>query len=361
MHLSIRFAAGNPKTSDSRARPSRTVERGQHDIVCYPRFECRRNRIICIMVVVVIFFAVGSMFTTDDHTIVNGDVPAVITEKFGSIGLASSSGQGDANETRREQDREAFANQMQVPKWEFVVDDTHKMLYCVVPKTACSKFKRLFYALGTNGTRFQGETMEIHGAVHQFWTNRTFLQETVIKDPSSPWRTFAVVRDPAERMVSGFKDKCLRHQDETWCLGSPLTKKEEFPVFANRIIQKIESGQARWMDDHYRPQHLICGLNIIYPKYVDDLIVYHKDTAAQDTLEFLKRYHLEDYNDGYGKFGNETLFTRKSSHTTRSDEDECTFYRKYFDSDLYQRVRQAMDKDYSLFGLDEPKWLKCLK
>ena len=115
------------------------------------------------------------------------------------------------------------------------------------------------------------------------------------------------------------------------------------------------------LNDHFLPQHQQCGLEVLYPKYVDDVIIYKKKTVAEDTIKFLEKHHLEAFNEGYGEFGNETLFESQTGHVTRHQGSDCAFYTEYYDKQLYNRVRKAFHGDYDLFGLEEPQWTQCLK
>ena len=236
-----------------------------------------------------------------------------------------------------------------------IVDEVHKLVYCYIPKNSCSKFKLLFHTLATNGSRHNLHSGSIQSKMLQFTGHKKFLADTVIKNSSSEWSTFLVVRDPAERLLSGFKDKCL---GKKWCEGPELNN-TEFAEFANRVILKVLDGHP--FNDHFMPQHQNCGLDVIYPKYVDDVIIYKKETVAQDTLRFLEKHHLEAFNEGYGEFGNETLFETQTGHTTRDQGSDCTFYMEYYDKQLYNRVRAAFSRDYDLFGLEEPEWTRCLE
>ena len=318
------------------------------------------RRFSIMVIIMIIIFIMYQMTETEDGYVTSQPIN-IQHEMSKSIALARGEGKGEANATKREEDREAF-DRLTPGSW--IVDDFHNMTYCAIAKNSCTKFQMLFHALGTNGTRFQGEPMQIHlNIMQQFAKPKEFLAETLIKDPSSSWRTFVVIRDPAERMVSAFMDKCVRGDyfaHAHWCFGSQLNE-TEFSVFADRIIQEIENGQGNALDWHFRPQHMICGLDAIYPKYVDDIIVYHKSTVAEDTLKYLQRYDLEEFNEGYGEFGNETLFAGNTIHTQQREEDDCAFYSKYFDADLYKRVRTAFGGDYSRLQLEDPKWSECLK
>lgn len=295
-----------------------------------------------------------------------------------SILLSIDEGKGEANATKRELDRDAFKALDKQPhatssRWidgatsHWIVDEIHQLEYCWIPKNSCTKFKTLWYALATNGTR--PKDVDSKGAspfayIHSKHMMASFtmskqndtLAHRVIKDPISEWRTFVVIRDPAERLLSGFLHQCVA---TNWtCLGSHLNA-SQFEEFIDRVIPKIDGGHP--LDVHFVPQHRICGLEIAYPKYVDTVLVYSKRTVANDTLKFLQKHGLESFFEGYGRFGNESLFDGSTTHSTRGDKDDCYYYQKYFDQNLYQKVRRAFAKDMDLFGLEDPEWVTCLE
>ena len=84
-----------------------------------------------------------------------------------------------------------------------LVDDVHKLMYCYIPKNSCTKFKQLWWAMITNGTRLgRGITSGGIHSVKDYRRDNTFLWETMYKKPRDhSWKLMVVIRDPAERLV----------------------------------------------------------------------------------------------------------------------------------------------------------------
>lgn len=140
-----------------------------------------------------------------------------------------------------------------------------------------------------------------------------------------------------------------------------------FQVFAERIVSKLEARHTgsdvakTRLNQHFEAQHVFCDLDLLYPNYVDDLIIYHKDTVGNDTLNYLRKYGVDEFYGGWGEHGNDTLFAKPMlNHAVERQTDDCQFYSQYYDDKLFQRVVDAYRHDYKLFGLDEPKWKDCL-
>ncbi|KAH8051752.1 chondroitin 4-sulfotransferase [Aureococcus anophagefferens] len=87
------------------------------------------------------------------------------------------------------------------------VDVKHKLLYCAVPKVACTEFMRLFFRLkGENqNQRWKGDP---HFRQDKPLFNKIMNVTTataLMNDPT--WTKFAFWRDPAERLLSAYLDK----------------------------------------------------------------------------------------------------------------------------------------------------------
>ena len=96
-----------------------------------------------------------------------------------------------------------------------LVDETNKVLYCVIPKTGCSTWKTLFVNLSGNATLVEsGEKIQVHGDdINRYgikYLNQYSREnrEEILMDQS--YMRFIVVRNPFDRLVSAFNDKINR-------------------------------------------------------------------------------------------------------------------------------------------------------
>eukprot|EP01083_Nonionella_stella_P009256 26755_1 len=243
------------------------------------------------------------------------------------------------------------------------VDKRHKLLYCYIPKNACTKFKILFFAMIN---RFPPSTMyqqmmktHIHKVNSKYSANKKFLATKILDDRR--WRTLLVVRDPLERLLSGFLNKCINAAS---CGGSKLTR-DQFKVFVQRVDHGIRTDTKIGMWNHFWPQHIFCGLPFIYPQFVDFTIYYDTYMIGERTLRFLQDVHLEHYYYHWGRYGNETLFDSFTYHSTkqgiRSFNDSVSFYQEFYDKKLVEMVMIMFQKDYELFNLTKPLWTEYIQ
>ena len=186
------------------------------------------------------------------------------------------------------------------------------------------------------------------------------------------WNVMVVIRDPAERLVSGFLNKCVGDHWTDACHGN-FTDRSQFGVFANEMITAIQKADGGYPDlnHHFGPQWTNGGLIELYPTFVDTMLKYDRSTIGEQTLRYLQENGEEDMFYGYGAQGNLTLFDEETKHATRQYkaeanqvdalEAECAFYREFYDEELLNAVMEAFHYDYSLFNLDGPAWEECIK
>eukprot|EP01084_Bolivina_argentea_P098515 177050_1 len=256
-----------------------------------------------------------------------------------------------------------------IPGIGLYAEPNHKLIYCSIPKNACTKFKLLYYALmhSMNVTKvfpknIQNDVMQIytwldHNRMHMYKDfNKQFLASVIFSNSS--WKTFVVIRDPLERLVSGFLDKCITDKRH-WCEGEKLNV-SQFHLFVERIIHKINQNQISKINDHFRPQFSYCGLNVIYPNFVDYKIIYNKRNIAMETMNLLKTLNLQSYFFNWGQYFNQTLFSSFTHHSTRTGSNltDLHFYKQFYDQKLLYTAQNAYKKDYELFNLSFPDWMK---
>uniref|UniRef100_A0A8C3NMJ9 Carbohydrate sulfotransferase n=1 Tax=Geospiza parvula TaxID=87175 RepID=A0A8C3NMJ9_GEOPR len=89
-----------------------------------------------------------------------------------------------------------------------VVDDTHGLLYCYVPKVACTNWKRVMMVLTGQGK--YRDPLEIPAHEAHVPSNLRTLSEYSVAEINARLRTylkFVFVREPLERLVSAYRNK----------------------------------------------------------------------------------------------------------------------------------------------------------
>eukprot|EP01083_Nonionella_stella_P167792 564810_1 len=271
-----------------------------------------------------------------------------------------------------------------------IFDTNHKLLYCHIPKNACTIFSNLMYAMIRNQTNepktmYDPDTiyakifksiipdtdtnLKIQTQQGNVWFINEYnsdLYTQMLKDKT--WNKFIIVRDPLERILSGYLDKCMRYKDnirrqETWCLYKKQRNETySFHKFIHVLVNKIMDDDT--ISDHYRPQSSFCGLTDepdVVDLYYDRIIYYHLDTIAEQTLRYLKSIHLEHlYYYNWGE-QNTALFGIHTNHTTVDQEtSEIAFYSTYYDKELANICLKAFGSDYKMFNIPKPEWVQYL-
>ena len=126
-----------------------------------------------------------------------------------------------------------------------IYDYNHHVVYCYAPKTGCTSLKFLFFV--TQGLIPRAE-LNIPLDKHRFSSfvksrNLYILERRINNIPIS--YKFVMMRNPLERVVSGFRDKIERHNES---FGSPTKW-----VWARRLIFKnahpdLQQELARFTD-----------------------------------------------------------------------------------------------------------------
>ena len=111
--------------------------------------------------------------------------------------------------------------------FDFYVSDRHQYFYCVTPKVACTSWLLALLTL-------TGKRLSKIKNVHNPRMTDKFLKRAVLYEPRQrqmmleKYYKFMFVREPLERLVSAYRDKCIkRPRCRETLLQSPSTKTGE--------------------------------------------------------------------------------------------------------------------------------------
>jgi hypothetical protein len=266
-----------------------------------------------------------------------------------------------------------------------------KLIFCGVPKSGITEWIKFF--------RF------IHGArdylafPHNKFDTEDFMVGNLspakafelIVDPA--WTKAVFFRDPAERLLSAYLDKVVGsgYTQKVFHIGGNGTHKgqenttilsfEEFvhlvampPNFVNGTLKNIPIGHGlhATTDPHWRPQSMMCGLDVLLPHF-DFVGNFH--FMSQQTRLLLERVGLWDEygakfdnaEDGHFKGNNPCVKTplqkgdigynasricpgfNQKGVTGRHSTDSKAKMEAYYTPDLMEKVRKAYALDYAIF------------
>mmetsp|Transcript_57743 Transcript_57743/g.161010 ORF Transcript_57743/g.161010 Transcript_57743/m.161010 type:complete len:751 (+) Transcript_57743:65-2317(+) len=140
----------------------------------------------------------------------------------------------------------------------------YRLLFCYVPKNACSQFNSIFNEM--NGVP-ESDVQPWFGssALRAFGWSKQQVAETI---RSQQWYKAVFLRDPLERILSGYLSKCLPNKDGTaedfgeHCLGfEDAVRRGEAPTFHEFLgrLETLDNTRQGLLDAHFRPQSDFCG------------------------------------------------------------------------------------------------------
>ncbi|XP_045921317.1 carbohydrate sulfotransferase 12-like [Micropterus dolomieu] len=241
-----------------------------------------------------------------------------------------------------------------------IVDDKHGIIYCYIPKVACTNWKRVMIVL--NHSEPYQDPMSIPGEFAHNSSKLTLLNSfprTEMEAKLKHYTKFLFVRDPFVRLISAYRDKFQKENEYFYSFARdilrmygnqsdpPQTAHEAFasdirPSFYNFIQYLLDpwTEKEQPFEPHWRHMHRLCHPCIIQYDFVG-----HQETLQQDAEQLLKILNLEDEIKFPPSYENMTsLSSVLDWFRTVPLEDRRKLY------DLYER-------DFTLFGYRKPSEL----
>lgn len=238
-----------------------------------------------------------------------------------------------------------------------------KVMYCYLPKVANTNFRRVFY--GLEGVVPKEKVPKLDGYEVYFILKDKLKYvrretDTVQTRMLADYKKFVVVREPLERLLSGYRNKFFHpnknHQNEyhykylefyqqhpklkadrnirTNFTASPLTFKE----FLIYFVDSFDTNS--YMNEHFVPAHLLC-----HPCEIQFDYIGKYETINQDASYIFDKLKIDiefpGKNDNY------------SSVSTAAVAEE---YYRPVPSHVLKHVMRILWRDYTLFGYAVPDW-----
>ncbi|KAG7243249.1 hypothetical protein INR49_011688 [Caranx melampygus] len=190
------------------------------------------------------------------------------------------------------------------------VDDTHGLMYCYIPKVACSNWKRVMAVL-KRGRPYQDPMSFTPYFVH-FSNGLTLLSSfsnTEIKVKLKHYTKFMFVRDPFVRLISAFRDKFMNPREYYYQnygrymlvhygnQSNPPKKVDEAfqsgvrPSFYNFIQYLVDPLTQRRgpFQEHWRQMHQLC-----HPCHIQYDFIGHQETLQEEAEDLLMSLGLQN-------------------------------------------------------------------
>lgn len=155
----------------------------------------------------------------------------------------------------------------------FMVDDEHKILYCPIPKNACTFFVRLILDNSPVAEEYRSSDLD----PHEFRRRNAALRMRNATPLTAPdFLRFLILREPIDRLVSAYLNKFVRNINyrqarlatEKYRFRRGMPSSDKFLSFA-QFVEFLAAESPRKFDVHWRPQHLLVQP---FVKYFDEIV-----------------------------------------------------------------------------------------
>ena len=240
------------------------------------------------------------------------------------------------------------------------VDQQHKVLYCSVPKVACSSWKGVLASL-TGAPEVNGSTPSQILEVH----NKDFMTKIGLRqlrdysfaeaiDIVKHYKKFLMVRHPMERLISAYRDKFIK--DNKWTQGfhkrygrriiriyraEPSSQSLQrghdvtFPEFLSFVTDTRVPEKYRW-NPHWAPYQDLC-----LPCHINYDYILKYDSFDTDADMLLRRlYHV---NNSAELFPTRNAQKVNSKHKINELSDGLP-------KDMIRKFMKLFRRDFRMFG-----------
>ncbi|XP_046893463.1 carbohydrate sulfotransferase 12 [Hypomesus transpacificus] len=197
-----------------------------------------------------------------------------------------------------------------------IVDDRHGIIYCYVPKVACSNWKRIMIVLSESmlldGVPYREPSAvprdmvhnsSLHFTFNKFWKRYGKFSRHLMKVKLQKYTKFLFVRDPFVRLISAFRNKFQLRNEEFYKRFSqvilrrygnhsdlPTSVDEAFaaklrPSFSQFIQYLLDPQTETEMpfNEHWRQVYRLC-----HPCQIQYDFVGHLETVEEDAEHLLR-------------------------------------------------------------------------
>ncbi|XP_068102856.1 carbohydrate sulfotransferase 12 [Hyperolius riggenbachi] len=253
-----------------------------------------------------------------------------------------------------------------------IVDDRHGIIYCYVPKVACTNWKRILIVLSESlldkkGVPYQDPLLIPREDVHntsshltfnKFWRRYGKFSRHMMKIKLKKYTKFIFVRDPFVRLISAFRSKFeLENEDFYRSFAIPILTRfsnrtnvptsasEAFSIGAipsfSEFIQYLldaRTEEQRPFNEHWRQVYRLC-----HPCQIDYDFIGKLETLDEDATQLLSQLNID------------SLFQFPPSYRNRTASSwEDDWFAK-IPLEWRQKLYQLYEPDFVLFGYPKPE------
>ncbi|XP_007255284.3 carbohydrate sulfotransferase 12-like [Astyanax mexicanus] len=243
-----------------------------------------------------------------------------------------------------------------------IVDDRHGIIYCYIPKVACTEWKSIMIflseSLKVNGVPYKNHSDiprdQIHGnsVVYLNRSHRNVMNKKIKK-----YKKFLFVRHPFVRLISAYRDKFEKKNDYFYnYLAVPIMKRYRKisppasaerahaagirPTFSEFIhyIVDLPDYYSLAFQEHWRQMYYLCHPCQIEYDFVGKMETMNED--AQHLLHFLKVDHIIQF---------------PQSPSNRTEESWINDWFTKIPFEWRRKLYEIYELDFKLFGYSLPE------
>ncbi|KAJ7983918.1 hypothetical protein DPEC_G00369550 [Dallia pectoralis] len=272
----------------------------------------------------------------------------------------------------------------QIPNRELdhlIVDDRHEIIYCYVPKVACTNWKRVMVVLSEGLLTPEGQpyrspqdvppelihNSSLHLTFSKFWRRYGRLSRHLMKVKLQSYTKFLFVRDPFVRLISAFRNKFQQPNEDFYRqFGSVMLRRygnrdgkgnssqrvpesaaEAFtegirPTFSEfvKYLLDPETERKQPFNEHWRQVYRLCHPCQIQYDFIGTL-----ENLEADSDQLLRILGLED----------QISFPPSSRNRTSTNWERDWF--NEVPEEQRRKLYSMYEPDFKLFGYPKPESL----
>ncbi|XP_001631214.2 carbohydrate sulfotransferase 14 isoform X3 [Nematostella vectensis] len=239
----------------------------------------------------------------------------------------------------------------QIALHHILVNEKQNILYCYVPKVACSNWKRVITVLDGNAS----DTETIKAVNHEGFKRLSSFSAEEIRYRLQNYYKFMFVRNPLDRLVSAYKDKLtgdngyyfetyvklminkFRNKYEDTKAPPPGTKGATITEF----FRYLTTTQLAAMDEHWMPYNLLCQPCIFNYDFIGSM-----ENLDEDAEEVLRLMNVNDL----------VRFPRKQRmYTERAHNPSTAELLSQIPKTMLRSIVHIYRRDFDLFSYEKPQ------
>lgn len=242
-----------------------------------------------------------------------------------------------------------------------VVDEEYELIYCYVPKVACTNWKRVMMVMSGHGK--YTDPMEILPNEAHVPSNLKTLNQYNIADINHRLKNylkFLFVREPFERLVSAYRNKFTLRYNKSFHkrYGTRIIRRYrknataeaihsgsdvKFTEFAEYLVDPATKREAP-LNEHWQTVNTLC-----HPCHIHYDVVGKYETLEEDADYVLKLAGVPD-----------SLHFPSYAKSTRTTDQMAAMFFKNISAQQQRQLYQLYKMDFLMFNYTSPSYLKEL-